>query len=1417
MSSLMNRRLRVLWLSSLALTVSVVAAWYLPVVLVQASDTPAPTAVTIAGSLQSELGCSGDWQPDCTATHLAFNAEDDVWQGTFNVPAGSYEYKAPLNNSWTENYGANAARDGSNIALNLDSASTVKFYYDHETHWLADNRNEVIAVAPGNFQKQLGCANDWDPSCLRSWLEDPDGDGTYSFAAPLAAGNYEVKVAINESWDENYGVGGAQNGANIAFTVANDCAVTVFTYNASSHVLTVGAGSAGPQPSSVTVAGSLQSELGCPDDWQPGCASTHLAFDSEDGAWQATFNVPAGSYEYKAPLNDSWDENYGANATRGGANIALNLANATAVKFYYDHQSHWITDNKNKVIAVVPGSFQKFLGCANDWDPSCLRSWLKDPDGDGTYSFSTRSIPAGNYEAKVAINESWDENYGQNGAPNGANIAFTVPQSCAETFFQYNAATHVLVVSAEGAPKGNLTKAQAHWVSEDTIAWNVGQVAADWNVRLHYDAGGALVLTPQGVEGGVSIPLEHDATGLSNDIKARFPHIANYQAFKIPSGRLSEVPEALKSQLAVSATDGGGSPVDATSLQIPGVLDDLYTYAGKLGASFNNNVPTLRLWSPTARSVKLHLYDNSGPTTTASVHPLTLDPATGVWSIAGASNWRDKYYLYEVEVFVPSTGNVEHNMITDPYSLSLSRNSQRTQLVDLNHASLKPAGWDGLVKPTVAAPEDIVLYELHIRDFSANDTSVPQTERGTYKAFTATASNGMQHLSALAQSGLTHIHLLPTFDIASVDEDKSQWQTPQGDLGSYPPNSEQQQAAVAAVANQDGYNWGYDPWHYTVPEGSYATDPDGATRIREFRQMVQSLGTRGLHVVMDVVYNHTNAAGQNNRSVLDRAVPGYYHRLDANGQIETSSCCQNTATENNMMEKLMIDSVVVWAKQYKVDGFRFDLMGHHMKRNMLKLRQTLDALTVAADGVDGRQIYLYGEGWNFGEVANNARGVNAIQPNMAGTGIGTFSDRLRDGVRGGGPFSGLQEQGFLTGLYYDPNATNQGSPADQKNRLLQQMDWVRVGLAGNLASYEFTDRNGNQVTGAQVDYNGQPAGYTADPQEIINYIEAHDNETLFDVIQFKAPLSTSMADRVRMQALGYSIVLLGEGVPFIHAGAEILRSKSLDRNSYNSGDWFNKMDFTYTSNNWGVGLPPAGDNQANWPLMSPLLANPALKPAQPNILDAFSRVRELLAVRRSTRLFRLRTAADINARVRFYNTGPAQTPGLIVMGISDNDGAVDRRYRQVVVLINADKQGHNFQSANFAGQPFKLHPIQAASTDALVRTSGFNKSAGSFYVPQRTASVFLSQRPLTEQIALLIQDVDKLVAAGDIKQGQGNALKVVLGVAQEQAARGKNKSASTLLKAFIVEIRLFVRAGLLSTAQGQQLIDEAASIINQLG
>ncbi|MEU3958111.1 DUF3372 domain-containing protein, partial [Streptomyces achromogenes] len=422
-----------------------------------------------------------------------------------------------------------------------------------------------------------------------------------------------------------------------------------------------------------------------------------------------------------------------------------------------------------------------------------------------------------------------------------------------------------------------------------------------------------------------------------------------------------------------------------------------------------------------------------------------------------------KPYRYVVKVWAPSVREVVTNKVTDPYSVALTANSERSLVVDLDDKALAPAGWRELRKPKAVPLRDAQIQELHIRDFSVEDRT--SRHPGTYLAFTDKDSDGSRHLRALAEAGTSYVHLLPAFDIATIPERKADQAVPDCDLASFPADSERQQECVGKVAGRDAYNWGYDPFHYTVPEGSYATDPDGVARTVEFRRMVQALNRDGLRVVMDVVYNHTAASGQAATSVLDRIVPGYYQRLLADGSVANSTCCANTATENAMMGKLVVDSVVTWAKQYKVDGFRFDLMGHHPKANILAVRKALDALTLKKDGVDGRKIILYGEGWNFGEVADDARFVQATQKNMAGTGVATFSDRARDAVRGGTPFDADPGvQGFASGLYTDPNTSPaNGTQEEQRARLLHYQDLIKVGLSGNLAKYRFTDTGGNEV------------------------------------------------------------------------------------------------------------------------------------------------------------------------------------------------------------------------------------------------------------------------------------------------------------------------------------------------------------------
>ncbi len=537
-----------------------------------------------------------------------------------------------------------------------------------------------------------------------------------------------------------------------------------------------------------------------------------------------------------------------------------------------------------------------------------------------------------------------------------------------------------------------------------------GTDPAGLRFQLHHAADGGLTYDSERIYGDDVYHLRYDPKGLPAGVVARYPQLKGYLALKFIYYDKPLVRELLKGQLAVGEYDDAHKILDGSSIQIAPVLDSLYGKAAKrsYGIDWGGTKPTFRLWAPTARRVTLLTWPpNSAdaPASTAKRTAMTR-ASDGSWSATAAIPGGARY-LYEVQVYVPSTGKVETNRVTDPYSVALTLNSTRSVAIDLANPSFMPSVWATTPAPKLARSVDSTIYELHVRDFSVADTSVPAAHRGSYLAFNDAAGTGFQHLEQLAQAGMNTVHLLPTFDIASIEEDPAEQKTPACDLPSYAADSEEQQACVTAVAGEDAFNWGYDPWHWMAPEGSYASTAataDGGRRVREFRTMVGGLHKAGLRVVLDQVYNHTPTSGQASTSVLDQVVPGYYQRLNATGGVETSTCCQNVATENAMAEKIMVDATVLWAKHYRVDGFRFDLMGHHSKANMLAVRAALDKLTLARDGVDGKRIYVYGEGWNFGEVANNARFYQASQGQLGGTGIGTFSDRLRDAVRGGGPF-----------------------------------------------------------------------------------------------------------------------------------------------------------------------------------------------------------------------------------------------------------------------------------------------------------------------------------------------------------------------------------------------------------------------------
>jgi pullulanase-type alpha-1,6-glucosidase len=880
------------------------------------------------------------------------------------------------------------------------------------------------------------------------------------------------------------------------------------------------------------------------------------------------------------------------------------------------------------------------------------------------------------------------------------------------------------VVRKAGGGVADLSKSAAVWIDRGTVAWRTGTgsslepVGAGTDGRV-YD----LVYAPEGglsiVDGDLagahgSIRLAAVRNGLTEAQRAKDPYLWQYPAFRLTD--LSQVKDVLRGQVAVTERDAEGKLLSATGVQTAGALDDVYAKAARstLGATFSGGRPTLAVWAPTARTVSLELFET--PAATATSVAMTRDAGTGVWSVRGAKNWTGKYYRYKVTAWQPAANKVVTASVTDPYSVALSTDSTHSRITDLNDPALAPAGWSELRKPAYT-PGKLQISELSVRDFSIADSTVPAAERGTYEAFTEPGTAGMKQLRSLAKAGTTHVHLLPVFDFATIPEKRADQQQPACDLAKLPPDSDEQQKCVAAVAAEDGYNWGYDPLHYTTPEGGYAVDPDA--RTREFRDMVAGLNTSGLRTVMDVVYNHTSAAGTDPHSVLDQIVPGYYQRLLSDGTVANSTCCANTAPEHTMMGKLVVDSIVTWAKAYKVDGFRFDLMGHHPKANILAVRAALDKLTVARDGVDGRSIYLYGEGWDFGEVAGDARFVQATQRNMAGTGIGTFNDRLRDAVRGGGPFDDNPRiQGFGSGLFTDPNGDPaNGTAAEQKARLLHYQDLIKVGLSGNLAKYRFTSSAGTPVTGDQIDYNGSPAGYTAAPGEAITYVDAHDNEILFDALAYKLPQATSATDRARMQSVALATTALGQGVGFVAAGSERLRSKSLDRNSFNSGDWFNEIVWDCTQGNgFGRGLPPAADNEAKWPYAKPLLADPELVPGCDAVNLADARYRELLEIRKSSPVFGLKTAADVQKRLSFPLSGAAETPGVITMQL-DGRG-IDRRWKSVTVVFNATPAAAAQTVASLKGASVVAHPLQHEQ-------GSFDRATGTFTVPARTTAVFV--------------------------------------------------------------------------------------------
>ena len=510
-----------------------------------------------------------------------------------------------------------------------------------------------------------------------------------------------------------------------------------------------------------------------------------------------------------------------------------------------------------------------------------------------------------------------------------------------------------------------------------------------------------------------------------------------------------------------------------------------YTYDGDdLGAVIDGDSTTFKVWAPTASEVVLNLFE-AGNDCDAYKTVEMVKGEKGVWSHTEANCGHGTYYTYSV------TTSVGTQEAVDPYAKAAGVNGNRGMVVDL--ALTNPAGWnEDTYRTDIDSYSEAIIWEVHVRDFS-NKIADAQN-KGKYLAFTehglVNADGVPVGIDYLVSLGITHVHLLPVYDYASVDESRN-----------------------------DQFNWGYDPKNYNVPEGSYSTDPyNGEVRIKEFKQMVQALHDAGIGVIMDVVYNHTYDVNSN----LNKVVPYYYYRYNyRTGAIaSTSGCGNDTASERYMFSKYMVDSTSYWMNEYHLDGFRFDLMGIHDVNTMQKVESAVHKLNPNA--------IIYGEAWNMGGSTYDKSAL-ATQPNInkinptddAIGGVAVFNDAIRDGLKGS--VFEKTASGYISGAVSTDN-------------------WNKV-LFG--------------IKGGQ----GAGAGWTVPNSMVINYMSAHDNNTLWDKLLLSNP-NDSDDDRNKMNNLGAAIIMVSKGTPFWQAGEEMLRTKGGDENSYKSSDEVNNIDWS---------------------------------------------------------------------------------------------------------------------------------------------------------------------------------------------------------------------------------------------------------------
>ena len=527
----------------------------------------------------------------------------------------------------------------------------------------------------------------------------------------------------------------------------------------------------------------------------------------------------------------------------------------------------------------------------------------------------------------------------------------------------------------------------------------------------------------------------------------------------------------------------GKKPVVPTSIFDSAYFIENYTYDGNdLGAIIDGNQTTFKVWAPTASRVVLNLFE-SGHTGSAYKKVEMTKGEKGVWSHKEEGCGHGVYYTYSVTT---SLGTQE---AVDPYAKAAGLNGNRGMVVDLDQTN--PENWSDVnFDSGIKSYSDAVIWEVHVRDFSNKIAS--SNYKGKYLAFTERGlvnSAGVPvGIDYLVELGITHVHLLPVYDYATVDESKPDEQ----------------------------FNWGYDPKNYNVPEGSYSTDPyNGEVRIKEYKQMVQALHDAGIGVIMDVVYNHTYDAN----SSFNKIVPYYYYRYTATGANSSASGCGNdTASERYMFGKFMVDSVSYWVEEYNLDGFRFDLMGLHDLYTMQNVESAVHTINP--------QAVIYGEGWTMGSTITNVpqanqTNISKITPtNNAIGAIAVFNDAIRDGLKGS--VFQTTSKGYISGL----------STGEVINK-------VKFGISGGSL---------------------QGIGWTVKNAMVVNYMSAHDNHTLWDKLAISNPENTD-AEKAKMNRLGATILMISKGMPFIHAGEEMLRTKDGDENSYKSSDAINNIDW----------------------------------------------------------------------------------------------------------------------------------------------------------------------------------------------------------------------------------------------------------------